>query len=265
MKQILLVILILLNITAFAIKPERVYKWTPATRGLAYMEYQVETPDKFAINVWEYGVTDSAKTTRTVIFVGSDAGNMSYMIYHAFAFLEKGIRVVSFDYRGFGKSADFEINSELLFHPEFALDLDSVIKATRAKYPNDIVGLYAMSMGTYISLIRKEKIDFLVAEGFYSDPLKVVDRIKINRNRAVLLPAGAKAIQKLRNTPVLIFCASDDKTTVTADAREFSKKNKVRIIEFKGEHLQGISIMTKETIGDEYSERVLEFLMASKL
>ena len=191
---------------------------------------------------------------------------MSYMIWQAKALLGKRLRVISFDYRGFGKSADFAINTDFLFHPEFALDLDSVIKATREKYANDKVGLYALSMGTYISLLRKEKIDFLVAEGFYQNPQKVVDRIKINRDKTVLLPANTKAIKKLKKKiPVLIFCADNDKTTITEDAKKFSKNNNVTIVEFKGDHLYGLSVMTKTEPGDEYAKRILDFLNNSKL
>ena len=148
--------------------------------GLKYSQFQVKTSDNSSINIWEYGIPESVKTDKTIIIVGTDAGNMSYLIWQAKAFVEKGIRVVSFDYRGFGKSSDFEINKDLLFYPEFAIDLDAVIKTIREKYPKDKLGLFALSMGTYISLIRSENIDFLIAEGFYQNPQKVVD-IQINK------------------------------------------------------------------------------------
>jgi hypothetical protein len=65
----------------YAINPEREYKWTPEMRGLKYSEYQVKTTDNFTINVWEYGLPDSVKSDRTIILVGTDAGNMSYLIW----------------------------------------------------------------------------------------------------------------------------------------------------------------------------------------
>ena len=116
-------------------------------------------------------------------------------------------------------------------------------------------------MGTYISLIRKEKIDFLIGEGFYNNPQAVVDRIKINRNKVVLLPPQVKTIKKLKpRIPVLIFCASNDKTTTTGDAKQFAKANKATIIEFDGDHLSGFGVMTKEIPGDEYSDRIVDFV-----
>ncbi len=260
MKHIL--VLFLLGFTsASAINPEREYKWTPDMRGLKYSEYQSKTSDNYTINIWEYELSDSIKSERTIILVGPDAGNMSYLIWQAKIFVSKGLRVIAFDYRGFGRSSDFAINRNFLFYPEFALDLDSVIKTTREKYPNDKIGLYSMSMGTYISLLRKEKIDFLIAEGFFHNPQKVVDRIKINKGETVLLPSTANTIYKLKErTPIMVFCADGDKTTMTEDAKEFSKRNKVKIIEFKGEHLSGMSVFRNNEYGDLYTDKIIEFL-----
>lgn len=255
-----------LTTAANAINPEREYKWTPDMRGLKYSEYQVKTTDNYTINVWEYNLPDSIKSNRTIILVGTDAGNMGYLIWQARAFVQKGLRVIAFDYRGFGKSSDFNINRDFLFYPEFGLDLDSVIRAAREKYPSDKIGLYSVSMGTHISLLRKEKIDFSIAEGFYHNPQKVVDRIKINKGETVLLPPNAKTIHKLKQkAPTLIFCADDDKTTMTEDAREFSKKNNVTIIEFNGEHLRGMSVLKKTEYGDDYTDKMIEFLKKNGL
>ena len=264
MKRTLLFILLGLTTIAQAINPEREYKWTPDMRGLNYSEYQLKTTDNYTINVWEYKLPDSVKSDRTIILVGTDAGNMSYLIWQAKAFVSKGLRVIAFDYRGFGKSSDFTINKDYLFYSEFGLDLDSVIRATREKYPTDKIGLYSMSMGTHISLLRKEKIDFFIAEGFYHNPQKVVDRIKINKGETVLLPTSARTIYKLKQkTPTLIFCADSDKTTMTEDAREFSKKNNATVIEFKGEHLSGMNVFRKNDYGDDYTDRIIEFLNKS--
>lgn len=261
MKTNLLFILLTVASAARAINPERDYKWTPDMRGLSYSEYQVTTNDNFSINVWEYELPDSAKSDRTIILVGPDAGNMSYLIWQANAFLSKGIRVITFDYRGFGKSADFMINKEFLFYTEFGLDLDSVIRAARHKYPDDKIGLYGISMGTHISLLRNEKVDFSIAEGFFHDPKKVVDRIKTNKGKTVLVPPDAKPITELReNPPMMIFCASNDKTTTTADAKEFAQNNTVTLFEFDGDHLGGMHVLTRNEFGDEYTDKVIAFL-----
>jgi alpha-beta hydrolase superfamily lysophospholipase len=261
MKKILIYVMLVLSSTTFAINPERVYKTTPDKAGLKYTEYQIKTIDNFTLNVWEYILPNAAKSNRTIILVGPDAGNMSYLIWQAKAFAAKGIRVITFDYRGFGKSSDFTINKDFLFYTEFGLDLDAVIKATREKYSKDKIGLHSMSMGTYVSLLSKEKIDFSIAEGFFHDPQKIVDRIKFSKGKIILLPKEAKSIIKLnQKIPLLIFCANKDKTTTTQDAQEFAKSNKVKIIEFDGEHLTGMYHFKKSELGDEYTDKIIEFL-----
>ena len=261
MRLALLLIVLRLTSVADAINPEREYKWTPDMRGLDYSEYQLKTTDNYTINVWEYKLPDSVESNRTIILVGPDAGNMSYLIWQAKAFVSRGLKVISFDYRGFGKSSDFDINKDLLFYPEFAFDLDSVIKAAREKYPIDKIGLYSMSMGTHISLLGREEIDFFIAEGFFHNPQKVVDRIKVNKGKTILLPSNAKAIQKLKHKiPIMIFCANNDKTTMTEDAREFRKRNDLTIIEFEGEHLSGMNVFRKNEYGDEYADKIIAFL-----
>src|SRR5690349_3569759 len=106
MKSTLFIILLGFSIAVYAIKPDRDYKWTPDMRGLAYEEYQVKTSDHYTINIWEYKLPDSVKTNKTIILVGPDAGNISFLIWQAKALIKQGVRVIAFDYRGFGKSSD---------------------------------------------------------------------------------------------------------------------------------------------------------------
>ncbi|MEQ1587860.1 MAG: alpha/beta hydrolase [Cyclobacteriaceae bacterium] len=254
------------SIAAYAIKPSRTYTEKPDAVGLTYTEVSVTTPDRYKINVWEYAPLENTTPTQTIIFVGTDAGNMSNYIWVAKTFVAKGFRVISFDYRGFGHSADFAINTELLFHPEFAIDLDTVIKSVHSKYPTEPVGLMALSMGTYISLLRKEKIDFMVADGFYYNPQLVVDRYKTLQNKIIPLQAPVISVTKVTPPiPVLIFCASEDVITPTVDAREFARHNPVSIVEYAGKHLHGMSVLSKEALADEYIDKIKDFLKLNGL
>jgi hypothetical protein len=67
------------------------------------------------------------------------------------------------------------------------------------------------------------------------------------------------------SVPVLIFCTTDDKTTITEDAKYFSETNDVTIIELKGDHLTGFNILTKDSPGDKYADAIEEFLTTKKL
>ncbi|MBY0434240.1 MAG: lysophospholipase [Cyclobacteriaceae bacterium] len=266
MKTLLAFLLLTVSGQLLAIKPDRKYDRTPAIFEIPYKEYKVKTPDLYDINVWEYSLKEKAVPGTTIILVGGDAGNISYLMWEAKALREKGIRVIAFDYRGFGTSSDFAIRADYLYHSEFAVDLDSVIKETRARYPQEKIGLLALSMGTYVSLLRKEKIDFLIADGFYHDPQAVVDRLQSIRNVTVILPASAQKIDVLQPpVPVLEFSTTGDKITITADARDFGKRNNVTVIESEGEHLMSMKVLTKDEPGDLYADRIYLFLKKNKL
>jgi hypothetical protein len=58
----------------------------------------------------------------------------------------------------------------------------------------------------------------------------------------------------------MIFCASNDNITTTEDARNFARKNKVTVVEFEGNHLGGMNVFRKDDYGDEYTNKIIEFL-----
>lgn len=265
MKNYQLILFLFLAFEAWAIKPEKKYVLTPASFDIPFNEFRITTPDGYEIFGWDYSTTRSNAST-TVILVGTDAGNISFLIWQAKALRAQGLRVIAFDYRGFGKSGDFNIRTDYLFHHEFATDLDTVIRYIRQSYPKDRLGLYGMSMGTYISLLRKEKVEFLIADGFYCDPFAVTHRLKEVKNDVVLLPEGSEKISNFSPAaPALIITMSKDKITPPEDAKAFQKNNHVSILELDGEHLQGFNILTRDEPGDLYAEKVAFFLRASGL
>jgi len=53
MKRTLIISILILNaITLDAIKPNRVYSYTPDKLDLTYEEFKVKTDDGYALNVW---------------------------------------------------------------------------------------------------------------------------------------------------------------------------------------------------------------------
>jgi len=55
------------------------------------------------------------------------------------------------------------------------------------------------------------------------------------------------------------------KTTMTEDAKEFAKRNRVTIIEFDGDHLGGMNVFRRNEYGDEYADKMIEFLLKNEL
>ncbi len=252
--------------TAGAINPSHTYALTPDSLGLSYAQHTVQTKDGYALNTWIYAPNKENDHDTVLILAYGDAGNMSNYIYFANTFVQKGFTVVTFDYRGFGKSSDFQIKKSNIYHKEFITDLLAIIDFTSDHYPDKKRGIWALSMGTIVAARaipkRDKKIDFLTAEGFVSDASVHTDRIREQKGREAHLPERAsklrKSIKKLR-IPLLVFAGKQDQSTTVADAQKLKEmvKGPLELVTFDGGHLRGFNVMSKRMFGDLYVEKIL--------
>src|SRR5690554_2395915 len=140
---------------AYAIKPDREYFMTPDSVGWNYEELKIKTSDEVMLNAWIYEANPTRSNDTVIILAYPDAGNMSYFVYYSAIVANAGYTVVTFDYRGFGESDDFEIQRDYLYYTEFAKDLETVVNAASSKFsskfPDKKIGVWGMSMGTTIA------------------------------------------------------------------------------------------------------------------
>ena len=173
MKHIFLFICLFVSIYSYAIIPDRKYVRLPQEVGLIYKEMDVTTKDGYRIETWFYPAQDvpaeNAGQTEmlpyktiddsrrpTLIICNGDAGNMSYQqISLAYLYAANGINVVTFDWRGFGESSEFEMNPAYLCYTEMLTDFDAVIKAVSMEKVVDRKKIYVMgwSTGAYLAMI----------------------------------------------------------------------------------------------------------------
>ncbi len=133
MRTLLTIILIsTLSTVVLGIKPAPHYAFKPEEFGLIYKEFQVKTVDHVSINVWFFPVQDSTNTGRykkkapvreykaddqtkypTVILCDADSNNMAYLIMQAQFLGTNGFNVVTFDWRGFGKSQKWKFDENI--------------------------------------------------------------------------------------------------------------------------------------------------------
>ena len=173
MKHIFLFICLFVSIYSYAIIPDRKYVRLPQEVGLIYKELDVTTKDGYRIETWFYPAQDvpaeNAGQTEmlpyktiddsrrpTLIICNGDAGNMSYQqISLAYLYAANGINVVTFDWRGFGESSEFEMNPDYLCYTEMLTDFDAVINAVSKEKVVDRKKIYVMgwSTGAYLAMI----------------------------------------------------------------------------------------------------------------
>jgi uncharacterized protein len=219
---------------SFGMKPEKKYLGTPKTYGFAYKELKVKTTDNFEINTWHLAPKGKVKKNITIVLCSGDSGNMSYSIGQAVNLSYLGYNVVTFDYRGFGHSQDFKVDTvNLLFHNEFLLDFEAVVRQAKKLYPKNKVGSLGFSMGGYFPVITKMKLDFIMADSPLISPKIFVVRLAMPDTT---LPDNF--LELIENkTPQLYFIGSKDKRILLDDIPDECA------VLYKGDHLGGETVL----------------------
>lgn len=254
---------------AYAIKPDREYFMTPDSVGWNYEELKIKTSDDFMLNTWIYEANPTRSKDTVIILAYPDAGNMSYFVYYSAIVANAGYTVVTFDYRGFGKSDNFEIQQDYLYYTEFAKDLEAVVNTVFSKFPDKKIGIWGMSMGTTIASRAypaiKRKIEFIIGEGYVTDTLAIIDRYKA-MDKSLTLPEKhteyKKAIRAI-DIPLLIFTASNDTITTHEDALALKETlgYSCEVIQYSGNHLTGFqNQLDSKGFGGWYVEQINQFL-----
>lgn len=264
-----------LPLNLLAIDPDREYTLTPDSIGWEYEELTVNTADGFDLNTWIYAPNPENEKDEVLILAYPDAGNMSYFVYHASILANLGYTVVTFDYRGFGKSSDFEIKPNNLFHIEFSNDLKAIVDFTDKRFKDKSLGIWGLSMGTMVTTYAfgeiKGDIDFLIYDAFVYTPDDHIQRTKSLKGKETFSPIEAEEYIKKRKAidiPILLFAGTDDKITTVQDAKsnkyEFNIKPQVKI--FNGGHLMGFqNNIDSMGFGGWYSSQMEEFIEEIRL
>jgi len=248
----------------YATDPDRDYKMTPDSLGIEFEQLTIQTSDNYELNAWKLLPQAEDKNT-TIILAYGDSGNMSYFLQQSQILANMGFTMLLFDYRGFGKSSDFEVNRDFLYYNEFGKDLSTVIDYAKNNFGAEKTGVWALSMGTVAATIalQEESIDFLIAEGYVSDPQLIKERLEDDSTN-IILPANSNRFQQMITSidiPMLIFAGTEDKVTTISDTESIAAQNENReVVIFSGNHLQGMWILTDSQFGDKYFQKMDAFI-----
>src|SRR5436853_361756 len=109
MKKLLIIFFCMTYSAAlFALNPSRTYAVLPSDFGLSFKEVTISATDGFKLNAWIF--FPSTPTRKYVVMSDDGNGNMADNLEVVGQFLSLGYNVVTYDYRGFGKSDSFHIN-----------------------------------------------------------------------------------------------------------------------------------------------------------
>jgi len=270
-RFLLLVLLLLQTVLAWASKPMPDWIATPDSVGLHYQSLTLTTPDHVQLAAWLVAPVPGAPDQHTTMVVaGNDWGNMSYSLYQARALATAGYRVLLFDYRGFGHSAAFTINPNQLYYPEFATDLGTALAEARRQSPRQRVGIIGFSMGTILGakVAATTRCDFLVTDSYVADPQALVAYYqRVRPERPVILPADAATYARVAprvSCPWLLIAGTEDQAAPLVDslatAHAARHKQRREVLPVPCGHLGAMEKLTKKKFGDGYVQAVSRFL-----
>lgn len=265
-KHFFFFFMLFISAPIWALKPDKNYIAKPEDLSLAYTAATITTRDHYALQSWVIAPNKKNDKKTALILAYGDSGNMSYWLNQAWVASNTGYTVILFDYRGFGQSQDFNINNDYLYYNEFATDLEAVIEWTKANQKTTKTGIWALSMGTIMTnlALQKQKVDFVIAEGLVYDPSAIVTKIKLLKNKTILLPDTDFNLKKLSQSitcPYLLIAGKQDKMTTSEDSKLFSELAKGRqLIEFDGNHLEGFTKLSGDSFGAIYMQKIQHFI-----
>jgi len=249
MKSFVVLILlcfIYMGQTVIAVHPSSTYSNTPCDYRILHSNAVVMTNDSTSfLNVWEYQANPKNDKNKVLILAYADSGNMSHYISYAHDAARAGFTVVTFDYRGFGLSGEFETDTTMLYYNEYANDLESIIDFTREKYPDQGLGIWGFSMGSIVSVlaVQNSPVDFMAFDGAVTNIKVFNERLFALRNKRAGLPPNSEkvklAFENLK-IPTLIFAGTEDKRCTVEDAEKLAKFNSNILSQpFDGPHSYG--------------------------
>lgn len=222
MKKIFFTAMVLVSAlvsSSLALNPSAEYKVLPDKYGMKYKEEQVKTSDGAMINTWFF--ENVKKTTNTMVISGSGEGNMADNLELINQFLSMGFNVMTYDYRGFGKSSAFQIDANMFIYPHFITDLNAVLDFMRKSRAITKFDLYGTGIGAGLSIgvgMSRPETRKVIADGPWISLEGMRATYKAKQQRAVDMPMGFDkniepqyALEKNKpSTKILIIVSQND-------------------------------------------------------
>ncbi len=175
---------------------QKSYDITPADYGLTYDTIRIKTDDDASLFGWHlYPSTEkNDKSFKKSVIISHDGNkNMAEGLEQAGKFLGLGFHVFMYDYRGYGKSSDFNVSSKFFIYQQFATDLTAVIEYVKKYHALLSVDLYGWGMGGGLSLgvgANNLKVHRVIADNPYSTFETVQNRYEQKSGQRIMMPIG---------------------------------------------------------------------------
>ncbi|MFO8086399.1 MAG: alpha/beta hydrolase [Bacteroidales bacterium] len=193
-RLIFFILFALLTTNAFALNPKKEYDITPDQYGMDYQEVSITTKDQVKLYGWHFSPADP-KSIKCVIISHDGEGNMEDMIEIAGNFISMGYHVLTYDYRGYGKSDDFTISKQFYIYAQFEKDMQAAIEFVR-KEINGIrqIDLYGRGIGAGLSIAvgagQRTHVRHIIADSPYYTMNDIREKYQKEKGQDIKVPVG---------------------------------------------------------------------------
>ena len=253
------------SVQSLALNPSRTYKVKPEKYGMQYKEEKVKTKDDMILNAWFFET--SKKTSNWIVISHSGDGNMADNIELCGQFLSAGLNVVMYDYRGYGESSDFQVDTDVFIYPQFITDLNTILDYLRKSRAITKFDLFGIGVGGGLSLgvgANRPETKKIVADGPWTGLEIIKKKYKEKMGRDIIIPFGFDknfepiyALDKARNTirGVMIIVSPQDLLITPTDTRMIKSVTETFVVKNSPSNAENFS-----TDKNAYFVRVSKFL-----
>ena len=176
---------------AMALNPSREYKMTPEKYAMKYKEENIKTSDGAVLYAWYF--ENAKKTTNSIVISASGDGNMADNLELVSQFLSIGYNVLTYDYRGYGKSSDFNIDADTYIYPQFITDLNAALDYLRKAHAITKFDMYGIGIGAGLSIgvgANRPETKRIIADGPWVSLEGMKAKIKAKYGKDIIIPFG---------------------------------------------------------------------------
>ncbi|MFM7078862.1 MAG: alpha/beta hydrolase [Bacteroidota bacterium] len=250
---------------SYSLNPVREYAVTPDKFGMSYKEEQIKTQDGAVLNGWFF--ENAKKNPNWIVISGSGDGNMADNLEIVNAFLSAGYNVVTYDYRGYGKSSDFKIDPDLYIYPQFITDLNAVLDYLRKSRAITKFDLFGLNIGAGLTIgvgANRTETKKIIADGPWTSLEGMKTRIKSKTGKEPVMPFGfdknhepVYAFDKPKGGPksLMIIVSSKDPLVGPTEIKTIKGATEVYVVKESGTNQENYS-----SNKDVYFQKVSKFL-----
>jgi len=227
---------------------------TPAILGLEHRDLQLVTADDVRIHAWFLAASEPRGA---LVFCHGNAGNIENRLHAASAFLDMGLSVLLFDYRGYGASGGSPSEDGTYLDAEAAYD--ALLEESGLTTDRIIIYGESLGAGVAIELAQRREVAAVVTESAFTSlpdlgselyawlPVRLLSRFRYD---------NLGKVDSL-NAPLLVIHSPDDEIVPYAHGeRLFAAAAEPRqFLATKGGHNDGGFLRSAE-----WTERVNAFL-----